>query len=178
LSGDSIFPLTDVHSAFADSVRDSIFPFTEAARLEPAAFSPAGGLFDQVGGIRDVLLDLSREQHAAGHGQLWLPPGKGRPARKLTPEQILWLLVIVRYLITAIAQHASSFVTAENPTFDLEKFVSQQVQAIFGGLGMYRAVLARRALQHPTSTRLPRSGPPPGVPRRGRGPRQRSRLAR
>jgi hypothetical protein len=149
--------LGNARSAFTESVRDTISMVAASAQWEPALATYSAGIRDQLNGVRDVLLDLSGEQ-VAGPGQLWLPATTVRPSSKLTPEQALWLLVILTYVIGAVAQHASSFVAADNPTFDLEKFVSQQVQAFGLGLGMYGAVLARRALRPPA---IPSAVDPP-----------------
>ncbi|MFF0183078.1 hypothetical protein ACFYPF_28725, partial [Micromonospora sp. NPDC005223] len=70
---------------------------------------------------------------------LWTPERERRRLhlRGLTPEQRVWLLVILLHLVVASVQHVSSLVNADNPHFDIEKFVAHHVQALGVSLGYY-----------------------------------------
>jgi hypothetical protein len=123
--------MTAFESAFGNSLA-GMKAFESAFGKSMTAFESAltnlfSGLLDGPPGSLEV------------QSTLWTPEGERRrlQLRRLTPEQRLWLLVIFVHLLVASVQHASSFVSAENPHFDLEKLVAHHVQALGISLGYY-----------------------------------------
>ncbi|MCZ7439985.1 hypothetical protein O7598_26530 [Micromonospora sp. WMMC241] len=109
-------PLTGLHALIANSLAD-VTPLT---------------------GLLEGLLEAASASTEA-QPSLWTPERARRRhyLSSLTPEQRVWLLVILVHLMVASVQHVSSLVNAQNPHFDIEKFVAHHVQALGVSLGYY-----------------------------------------
>ncbi|MDG9679110.1 hypothetical protein, partial [Micromonospora sp. DH14] len=126
-------PMTGIQAALGKSFIDAM-PMTGIQAALGKSFIDAMPLANLLNGLLDTAPASLEVQPT-----LWTPEGERRrlQLRRLTPEQRVWLLVILLHLVVASVQHVSSLVSADNPHFDLEKFVAHHVQALGASLGYY-----------------------------------------